>query len=63
MFGTLAQPVLCNLRVLRMLWPVMFRIDRNDLSVELDFVALHYLLDCFTDVIYPGIDASFLNVY
>lgn len=38
------------------------RFDRNDLSVELDFVALHYFLDCLTDVIHPGIDASFLGV-
>ena len=37
--------------------------DRDDLSVELDFVALHYFLDCLTDVIHPGIDASFLGVY
>ena len=35
--------------------------DRDDLSVELDFVALHYLLDCLTDVIHAGIDASFLG--
>ncbi len=39
------------------------RFDRDDLSVELDFVALHYFLDCLTDVIHPGIDASFLGVY
>ena len=39
------------------------RFDRDDLSVELDFVALHYFLDCLTDVIDPGIDASFLGVY
>lgn len=38
------------------------RFDRDDLSVELDFVALHYFLDCLTDVIHPGIDASFLGV-
>ncbi len=39
------------------------RFDGDDLSVELDFVALHYFLDCLTDVIHPGIDASFLGVY
>jgi len=39
------------------------RFDRDNLSVELDFVALHYFLDCLTDVIHPGIDASFLGVY
>lgn len=39
------------------------RFDRDDLSVELDFVALHYFLDCLTDVIHPGIDASFLGLY
>ena len=39
------------------------RFDRDDLSVELDFVALHYFLDCLTDVIDPGIDAGFLGVY
>ena len=39
------------------------RFDRDDLSVELDFVALHYFLDCLTDVIHPGIDASFLSAY
>ena len=39
------------------------RFDRDDPSVELDFVALHYFLDCFTDVIHPRIDASFLGVY
>jgi hypothetical protein len=39
------------------------RFDRDDLSVELDFVALHYFLNCLTDVIHPGIDASFLGVY
>ena len=37
--------------------------DRDDLSVELDFVAFHYFLDCLTDMIYPGINASFLGVY
>ena len=42
---------------------VLNRFDRDDLSVELDFVALHYFLDCLTDVIHPGIDASFLGVY
>jgi len=39
------------------------RFDRDDLPVELDFVALHDFLDCLTDMIYPGIDASFLGVY
>ena len=39
------------------------RFDRDDLSVELDFVALHCFLDCLTDVINPGIDASFLGVH
>ncbi len=39
------------------------RFDRDDLSVELNFVALHYFLDCFADVVHPGIDASFLGVY
>ena len=39
------------------------RFDRDDLSVELDFVALHYFLDRLTDVIHPGIDTSFLSVY
>ena len=39
------------------------RFDRDDLSVELDFIALHYFLDCLTDVIHPRIDASFLGVY
>ncbi len=39
------------------------RFDGDDLSIELDFVALHYFLDCLTDVIHPGIDASFLDVY
>ena len=39
------------------------RFDRDDLSVEFDFVTLHYFLDCLTDVIHPGIDASFLGVY
>lgn len=39
------------------------RFDRDDLSVELDFVALHYFLDCLTDVIHPGIDASFLGAF
>ena len=38
------------------------RFDGDDLPVELDFVALHYFLDGLTDVIYPGIDASFLGV-
>lgn len=37
------------------------RFDRDDLSVELNFVALHYFLDRFTDVIHPGIDTSFLS--
>lgn len=37
------------------------RFDRDGLSVELEFVALHYFLDCLTDVINPGIDASFLG--
>jgi len=37
------------------------RFDRDDLSVKLDFVALHYFLDCLTDVIHPRIDASFLE--
>lgn len=36
--------------------------DRDDLSIELDFVALHYFLDCLADVIHPGIDASFLGI-
>jgi hypothetical protein len=35
--------------------------DRNNLSVKLDFVALHYFLNRLTDVIDPGIDASFLE--
>ncbi len=39
------------------------RFDGDDLLVELDFVALHYFLDCLADVINPGIDASFLGVY
>jgi hypothetical protein len=39
------------------------RLDRDDLPVKLDFVALHYFLDCLADVIDPGIDASFLGVY
>lgn len=39
------------------------RFDRDDLPVELDLVALHYFLDCFTDMIHPGIDASFLGAY
>ncbi len=39
------------------------RFDGHDFSVELDFVAFHYFLDCLTDVIHPGIDASFLSVY
>lgn len=39
------------------------RFDRDGLSVELDFVALHYFLDFPTDVVYPGINASFLDVY
>lgn len=37
--------------------------DGDDLSVELDFVALHYFLDCRTYVIDPGINSSFLGVY
>jgi len=36
--------------------------DRESLSVELDFVALHHFLDHFADVIDPGIDSSLLNV-
>ena len=39
------------------------RFDGDDLSIELDFVALHDFLDCLTDVIHPGINASFLGVY
>lgn len=39
------------------------RFDRNDLSGELDFVTLHYFLECFTGVVRPGIDASFLDAY
>ena len=39
------------------------RFDRDGLSVKLDFVALHYFLDCLTNMIYLGIDASFLGVY
>ncbi len=39
------------------------RFDRDDLSIKLHLVTLHYFLDCLTDVIYPGIDASFLGVY
>lgn len=39
------------------------RFDGDDLSVELDFVALHDFLDCLTDVIHPGIDAGFLREY
>ncbi len=35
--------------------------DRDDLSTELDFVALRYFLDWLADVIHPGIDASFLG--
>ena len=38
------------------------RSDRDRLSVELDFVALHYFLDRLTDVIHTGIDAGFLGV-
>lgn len=37
------------------------RFDWNDLSIELDFVALHYFLDLSADVVYTGIDASFLE--
>jgi hypothetical protein len=36
------------------------RFDGDYLAVELDFVALHYFLDCLADLIYAGIDASFL---
>ena len=39
------------------------RSDRDDLSIELDLIALHYFLDCLTNVIYPGIDARFLGFY
>lgn len=39
------------------------RFDRDDLSIELDFVALHHFLDCPTDVIDPGVDPSFLGIY
>jgi len=39
------------------------RFDEDDLSIELDFVALHYFLNCLTDVIHSGIDVSFLSVY
>lgn len=38
-------------------------LDGDDLAVELDLVALHYFLDGLTDVIHPGIDASFLKIY
>ena len=38
------------------------RFDRDNFPVEFDLVALHHFLDCLTDVIYPGIDASFLGV-
>ena len=37
------------------------RFDWDCLSVELDFVTLHYFLDCFTNVVNPSIDASFLG--
>lgn len=34
---------------------------RNHFSLEFHFVALHYFLDGFTDVIDPGINTSFLK--
>ena len=37
--------------------------DGDDPSVELDFVAFHYFLDRFANVINSGIDASFLDNY
>ena len=39
------------------------RLDRDDLAVELDFVALHDFLDHLTDMIHSGIDASLLSIY
>lgn len=39
------------------------RFDRNNLLVELDLITLHYLLNCLTDVIDAGINASFLFFY
>jgi hypothetical protein len=39
------------------------RFDRDGLSVKLYFIALHNFLDYLTDMINPGIDASFLGVY
>ena len=38
------------------------RFDRDNLSIKLHLVTLHYFLDCLTDMIYPGIYASFLGV-
>lgn len=38
------------------------RFDGDNLSVELNFVALHHFLDCLTDMINPGIDARFLGI-
>jgi hypothetical protein len=36
--------------------------DRDRLALELDFVALHYFLDCLADVVDPGVDAGFLSI-
>lgn len=36
------------------------RLYGDDLPVELNLVALHYLLDCLTDVSDPGVNACFL---
>jgi hypothetical protein len=38
------------------------RFDGDCLSVELDFVAFHYFLDCLADVIDAGVDTGFLSV-
>lgn len=38
------------------------RFDRDDILVDLDFVAFHYLLNCFAEVVHPGINPIFLSV-